>query len=115
MGGFGGLDQKARVLAYDFLKDRAGMDEKEATKNVEDGFGNYNKANWTERMRRWARALLFPGWDFSSLKWFLRHPIKTAFLPALATIGANLALNKAGKNRDSDKYDFAYLHYGDRS
>ena len=29
-------------------------------------------------------------------------------------MGANLALNQAGKNRDSDKYDFAYLHYGDR-
>ena len=114
LGGFGGLDQKSRVLAYDFLKDQAGMSEEEASKDVEDGFGNYNKANWTERMKRWARALLFPGWDFSSLKWFLRHPIKTAFLPALVTMAANLALNKAGKNRDSDKYDFSYLHYGDR-
>lgn len=114
LDGYGGLDQKARVLGYDFLRDREGWSEEEAAKNVEDGFGNYNKANWTERMKRWARALLFPGWDFSSLKWFLRHPIKTAFLPALATMGANLALNKAGKNRDSDKYDFAYLHYGDR-
>jgi 2'-5' RNA ligase len=111
--GFGGLDQKARVLAYDFLHARAGMNEEEAAKNVEDGFGNYNKANWTERMKRWGRALLFPGWDFSSLKWFLRHPIKTA-LPALVVMGANLALNKAGKNRDSDKYDYSYLHYGDR-
>lgn len=114
MGGFGGLDQKSRVLAYDFLRDRAGMGEEEASKNVEDGFGNYNKSNWTERMKRWARALLFPGWDFSSLKWFLRHPIKTALYPALVTLGANLALNAAGKNKDGDKYDFAYLHYGDR-
>ena len=73
LGGFGGLDQKARVLAYDFLKDH-GMEEEEAAKNVEDGFGNYNKANWTERMKRWARALLFPGWDFSSLKWFSAAP-----------------------------------------
>lgn len=114
LGGFGGLDQKARVLAYDYLRDEAGMGEEEAARNVEDGFGNYNKANWTERMRRWARALLFPGWDFSSLKWFLRHPIKTAAIPALATMAANLALNKAGKNKDQDKYDFGYLHYGDR-
>ncbi|MCU1301406.1 MAG: hypothetical protein JWQ87_1690 [Candidatus Sulfotelmatobacter sp.] len=114
MGGFGGLDQKSRVLAYDILRDQYGMGEEEAAKNVEDGFGNYNKANWTERMKRWARALLFPGWDFSSLKWFLRHPIKTALAPALVTMAANLAINKAGKNKDGDKYDFAYIHYGDR-
>jgi hypothetical protein len=114
MGGFGGLDQKARVLAYDFLHDQAGMGEEEASKNAEDGFGNYNKANWTERMRRWARALLFPGFDFSSLKWFLRHPIKTAVAPALVTMAANLAINAAGKNKNQDKYDYAYLHYGDR-
>ena len=113
LGGFGGLDQKARVLAYDFLRDREGWSEEETAKNVEDGFGNYNKANWTERMKRWARVLLFPGWDLSTVKWVLRHPIKTT-LPALAMLGANLAINKAGKNRDSDKYDFAYLHYGDR-
>lgn len=114
LGGFGGLDQKSRVLAYDILRDQYGMGEEEAAKNVEDGFGNYNKANWTERMKRWARALLFPGWDFSSLKWFLRHPIKTALAPALVTMAANLAINKAGKNKDGDKYDFAYIHYGDR-
>jgi hypothetical protein len=114
MGGFGGMDQKARVLAYDFLREHEGMGEEEAAKNVEDGFGNYNRANWTERMKRWARFLLFPGWDFSSLKWFLRHPLKTAIAPALATLAANLAVNMAGKNKDQDKYDYGYLHYGDR-
>lgn len=135
LGGLGGLDQKARVLAYDYLRqnsrrrpaggggggqeppNRPNTDawtDEEAAKRIEDAFGNYNKANWTERMKRWARALLFPGWDFSSLKWFLRHPIRTAFLPALATMGANLAINASGGNKNSDKYDFAYIHYGDR-
>jgi GGDEF domain-containing protein len=114
LGGFGGVDQKARVLAYDFLHEKAGMGEEEAAKNVDDGFGRYNRASWTERMKRWARVLLFPGWDFSSLTWFLRHPIKTAVLPSLVTLGANLALNVAGKNKDQDKYDYGYLHYGDR-
>jgi len=51
-----GLDQKARVLAYVFLHDEVGSGEEEAAKNVEDGFGNYNKPNRTERMRRRARA-----------------------------------------------------------
>ena len=114
LGGFGGMDQKARVLAYDFLSENAGMGEEEASKNVDDGFGNYSRASWTERMKRWARVLLFPGWDFSSLKWFLRHPIKTAILPSLVTLGANLALNAVGKNKEQDKYDYGYLHYGDR-
>lgn len=114
MGGFGGMDQKARVLAFDYLREEAGMGEEEASKNVDDGFGNYNRASWTERMKRWAKVLLFPGWDFSSLKWFLRHPFKTAIAPALATLAANLALHMAGKNKDQDKYDYGYLHYGDR-
>jgi 2'-5' RNA ligase len=114
MGGFGGMDQKARVLAFDYLREESGMGEEEASKNVDDGFGNYNRASWTERMKRWAKVLLFPGWDFSSLKWFLRHPFKTAIAPAVVTLGANLALNLAGKNKDQDKYDYGYLHYGDR-
>jgi hypothetical protein len=114
LGGFGGLDQKARVLAYDFLHDQQGWSEKESSQHVEDGFGNYNKTNWTERMKRWARFLLFPGWDFSSFKWILRHPILTGIAPAAVTMAANLAIHAAGKNKDQDKYDFAYLHYGDR-
>jgi len=114
MNGWGALDQKARILGYDYLHEEQGWSEKEAAKNVEDAFGNYNRANWTERMKRWARLLLFPGWDFSSLKWFLQHPLKTAVLPSLVTLGANLALNYFGKNRDQDKYDYGYLHYGDR-
>jgi hypothetical protein len=81
---------------------------------VEDGFGNYDRSNWTERMKRWARFLLFPGWDFSSFKWILRHPILTGIAPAAVTMAANLAIHAAGKNKDQDKYDFAYLHYGDR-
>lgn len=139
LGGLGGLDQKARVLAYDFLREQARarrgrvsgaggggqeppnrpntnaeMSDDEAAKQIEDAFGRYNRANWTERMKRWAWALLFPGWDFSSLAHWLRMPIKVAVYPALFTMGINLALNEMGKNKDSDKYDYAYIHYGDR-
>ena len=113
MGGRGGLDQKARVLAADIYRGK-GMSEEEASKRVEEDFGKYNKANWTERMKRWARALLFPGWDFSSIMHFLRMPLKTALYPALATVLANLGLNLLGKNKDQDKYDYSYIHYGDR-
>ena len=41
-------------------------------------------------------------------------PLKTAFYPAAVTMAVNLAINAAGKNKDADKYDFAYVHYGDR-
>ena len=54
--GGGGAVTLILVLAYVFLHDEVGSGEEEAAKNVEDGFGNYNKPNRTERMRRRARA-----------------------------------------------------------
>ena len=38
----------------------------------------------------------------------------TAVVPAAVTLAVNLALNALGKNKDQDKYDFGYMHYGDR-
>jgi hypothetical protein len=114
-GGWGGLDPKARVILADFLKDHIpGITDQEIADAVNDAFGNYNRANWTERQRLLAKFTLFPGWDTASAKWFLRHPFKVAIAPALVVLLANLVMNMLGKNKDQDKYDFSYLHYGDR-
>ncbi len=113
--GWGGLDPKSRVILADYLKDHAPeMTDQQIATVVEDAFGNYNRANWTERQRLLAKFTLFPGWDTASAKWFMRHPFKVAIAPAVLVLLANLIMNMLGKNKDQDKYDFSYLHYGDR-
>ncbi|MGH9497348.1 MAG: hypothetical protein ACRD3B_20290, partial [Candidatus Sulfotelmatobacter sp.] len=57
----------------------------------------------------------FPGWDTSSIRWVIEHPIKTTVPPALLVLAANQALNRLGYNRDEDARDISNIHFGDRS
>jgi len=114
-GGWGGLDPKARVVVADYFKEHfPKMTDAEVARAVEDGFGNYNRANWTERQRTLAKFVLFPGWDTASVKWFLRHPFKVGVAGALVTLAINQALKALGKNKDEDATDLRYIHIGDR-
>jgi hypothetical protein len=61
------------------------------------------------------KFMMFPGWDFSSVKWVLEHPIKTTVPPALLVLLANQALHQLGQNRSEDQYDISNIHVGDRA
>jgi hypothetical protein len=113
--GWGGLDPKARVVVADYFKDHfPEMTEAQVARAVEDGFGNYNRANWTERQRTLAKFTLFPGWDAASAKWFLRHPFKVGIAGSLVVLAINQALKALGKNKGDESTDLSYIHYGDR-
>jgi GGDEF domain-containing protein/2'-5' RNA ligase len=115
MGGWGGLDPKARIVIADYFKEHyPEMSSQEIADAVNDGLGNYNRANWTERQRMIAKFTLFPGWDTGSFKWFIRHPFITAIAPALVILAINMALKALGKNKGDDWTDMTYIHWGDR-
>src|SRR5437764_13583744 len=62
-----------------------------------------------------AKVMMFPGWDASSIRWVLQHPIKTAVPPALVVLLANQALHQLGQNRPEDQFDISSIHVGDRA
>jgi hypothetical protein len=114
-GGWGGLDPKARVVIADYFKEHfPKMSDQEIAAAVNDGLGNYNRANWTERQRTLAKFVLFPGWDTASAKWFLRHPFRAGFAGALVVLAVNQALKYLKKNKGDDSTDLQYVHIGDR-
>ena len=59
--------------------------------------------------------MLFPGWDFASVRWVLQHPIRTTIPPAVLVLLANQALHKVGANRAEDATDIQNIHVGDRA
>jgi hypothetical protein len=114
--GFGGLDQRARLYIADLVKSqRPELTDTQIAAAVRTQLGDYNRANWSDRQKMLARFMMFPGWDFSSVRWVLQHPIKTTVPPALVVLLANQALNELGQNRSEDKYDISNIHIGDRS
>jgi GGDEF domain-containing protein len=114
-GGWGGLDPKARVIVADYLKDHyPEMTDQQIANAVNDGLGNYNRANWTARQRMLAKFTLFPGWDTASVKWFLRKPFVVGVAGSLAVLAVNQALKALGKNKGDDSTDLHYIHIGDR-
>jgi len=116
LGGFGGLDQRARVYIADLIKSqRPELTDTEIARAVRDQLGDYNRANWSDRQKTLARFMMFPGWDFSSIRWVLQHPVKTTVPPALLTLLANQTLHQLGANRSEDKYDVQNIHIGDRA
>ena len=115
-GGFGGIDQRARIYVADLMhSQRPELSDTQVSKAVNDALGEYNRANWTDRQKLLGRFMMFPGWDFASLRWVLQHPIRTTVPPAILTLLANRALNYAGKNRDEDQDDISAIHIGDRA
>src|ERR1700730_17789138 len=114
--GFGGLDQRARLYIADLVRSqRPELTDAKIAEAVRSQLGDYNRANWTDRQKMLAKFMMFPGWDFSSVKWVLQHPIKTTLPPALVVLLANQALHQLGQNRGEDQYDISNIHVGDRS
>src|ERR1051326_2249867 len=114
--GFGGIDQRARLYIADLVKSqRPELTDSEIAAAVRTQLGDYNRANWSDRQRLLAKFMMFPGWDASSIRWVLQHPIKTSVPPALVVFLANRALHQAGQNRPEDRYDISSVHVGDRA
>jgi hypothetical protein len=114
--GFGGIDQRARLYIADLLQSqRPELTDSQIAEAVRTQLGDYNRANWSDRQKMLSRFMMFPGWDFSSMRWVMQHPIKTTVPPALVVLLANQALNQLGQNRAEDKYDISNIHIGDRS
>jgi hypothetical protein len=59
--------------------------------------------------------MLFPGWDFSSVKWVLQHPVRSTVPPAVLVYLANQTLHNFGMNRAEDASDIDAVHVGDRT
>jgi hypothetical protein len=116
VGGLGGIDQRARMHIADLMhSQRPELTEEQIGRGVRDALGDYNRANWSDRQKMLARFMLFPGWDFSSVRWMLQHPLRTTVPPAVLVLLANQALNKAGANRAEDARDIQNIHIGDRT
>jgi hypothetical protein len=111
-GGFGGLDQRARLYIADLVKfERPELSDSQIAAAVRTQLGDYNRANWSDRQKLLAKFMMFPGWDASSIRWVLQHPIKTSVPPALVVLLANQALH----HRTEDQNDISSIHVGDRS
>jgi hypothetical protein len=114
--GFGGIDQRARIYIADLIKSqRPELTDSQIAEAVRTQLGDYNRANWTDRQKMLAKFMMFPGWDFSSVRWVLQHPVKTTVPPALVVLLANQALHQLGQNRPEDQYDIQNIHVGDRA
>lgn len=112
----GGIDQRARLMAADLIKSqRPDLGDERISQLVNDQIGRYNRATWTDPMKRVSRYMIFPGWDFSSINWVLRHPIRSTVPPAVIVMLANQALNQAGLNQPEDKWDPFNVHVGRRA
>lgn len=109
----GGIDQRARLWLGDFLKDRyPGMDEQRIANEVNQTLGRYNRASWTDVQRNLGPLMLFPGWDYSSMAFALKHPFKTAVAPAVLMLLANAAVHSIGGNKNDEKNDLERVHVG---
>lgn len=114
--GPGGLDRRARLYVADLVKnERPDLTPEKVSQLVNDQLGRYNRATWTELQKRVGRYMLFPGWDFSSMNWVLRHPIRTAVPPAILMMLANGIINSYGGNRKEDRFDPFAIHVGHHS
>jgi hypothetical protein len=115
-GGLGGVDQRARLYVADLVKSQnPGMSDSELARAVNTQLGDYNRANWSDRQKFLGKFMMFPGWDASSMRWVIQHPIKTTVPPALLIWTANQILNRYGQNRPEDASDIQNIHFGDRS
>lgn len=113
----GGVDQRARLWMHDLVKSqRPDLSAEKISQLVREALGNYSRQNWTSTQRLLSRFLLFPGWDFSSIAWVLRHPIRTAVPPAILIMLANQAIHRAGGKQESgDQFDPFAIHVGGHS
>ncbi len=115
-GGFAGIDQRARIFIADLVRsEHPDASDAQIARAVRETLGDYNRANWTDQQKMLSRFMLFPGWDFSSVKWVIQHPIRTTVPPAVLTLIANRVLHQLGANRSEDQSDIDTIHVGDRA
>lgn len=113
----GAVDQRARLWMRDLLKSqRPELSDERAAQLVREALGNYSRQNWTATQKLLSRFLLFPGWDYSSVSFVLRHPIRTAVPPAILIMLVNQAIQRSGgKQEPGDQWDPFAIHVGGHS
>lgn len=115
-GGFGGLDQRVRLAAADYLKEKnPDQSDTEIASTINKAFGDYNRANWSTQQKILSNFLFFPGFETSTFQWVLDHPIKTVGSGALVSLLINRAVHSMGGNDEGDKNDLMALHIGNRT
>lgn len=115
-GGFGGVDQRARIWVADLVKsERPELSDAQIARAVNTQLGDYNRKNWSATQKQVGKFMLFPGWSLSSLRWVIEHPIKTTVPPALLVLAANQVLHQFGQNTGRDARDIQNIHLGNRS
>lgn len=114
--GPGGIDQKSRLWLYDLIKaQNQNITDDEMAHRINDQLGRYNKASWTDFQKDVQPFTFFPGWDYSSVAWVLRHPLRGVVPAAMLILLANQVLNKLGKNKRKDSTDLSRVHVGNYS
>ncbi|HVA94427.1 MAG TPA: hypothetical protein VNI36_05925 [Candidatus Dormibacteraeota bacterium] len=110
----GGIDQKSRIWMRDLLKSqRPDISDERAAQLIRDQLGSYSRQNWTKNQKLLSHLLLFPGWDFSTINWVIRHPIRTALPPAILVMLVNQAIHRSGgKQEPGDQWDPFAIHAG---
>ncbi|MFZ1007699.1 MAG: hypothetical protein WAN65_12735, partial [Candidatus Sulfotelmatobacter sp.] len=112
----GGFDQRGRLFIADRIKAaEPQLSDERVAQLVNEQLGQYNRTTWTDFQKRVGPYMMFPGWDFSSINWALRHPIKTAVAPAILTFLANQAIHSLKGNKDRDEFDPFSIHVGNHS
>jgi hypothetical protein len=112
----GGIDQRARLYVADMVKQaHPEISDDRLAQLINDQLGRYSRMTWTKGMKSVGRFMLFPGWDYSSINWALRHPIRTTVPAAFLTLLANNIVNDLGGNQSKDTYDFRHVHLGNRA
>jgi hypothetical protein len=116
MFGPGGIDPRARLYIADLVRSQdPSITDAELSERINDQMGRYARASWTDLHRALAPFMMFPGWNYSSANWVLKHPLRTVLPAALLILLANAILRHYGKNREKDKYDYKRVHAGGRS
>lgn len=110
----GGVDQRARVYIADLVKSRRPeLSDEKVAQLVNDQLGRYRRESWTNVMHGASRFMMFPGWDFSSVAWVIRHPIRTTVPTAILISTANDILSRVGA--PSAKRDSRAIHVAGRA
>lgn len=113
--GAGGMDPRARLLIAKMIKEQdPKITNAEIAERLNDQLGRYAKGTWTDFQRAMAPYMMFPGWNYSSANWVLKHPFRSVLPWALLVLLANNILYHYGKNRDRDRYDWRRFHVGGR-
>jgi hypothetical protein len=113
--GPGGFDQRARLLLYRLISAECpDITPDEMAHRINMELGRYNKASWTTLQKdlQASGLMFFPGWDYSSVEYNLRHPLKGRLPLALLMLIANQVVHHYRKNKQKESTDLTRVHYG---